>query len=175
VRDVKVRPIGRVEFEPLEAVTEKVFRPRLRQRDQLAGAQLLGKAKRARIHGGLGRRVDDGIRRRMRKPMRALPRAGFATSGCDVWLGLRTMRAGGNPGRDERSELLLRAGCGRTLCGFSLRQDLQPAEVAVHSWPGYVAGEELYGDIIATLADLIEERPDAAELLRGRSFARQLQ
>jgi hypothetical protein len=61
------------------------------------------------------------------------------------------------------------------LCGFALRADLQPAEVAVHSWPGYVAGEELYGDIVATLADLIAERPDAAERLRGRTFARQLQ
>jgi hypothetical protein len=61
------------------------------------------------------------------------------------------------------------------LCGFSLQDDLVPTEVSIHSWPGYVAGEELYSDIIATLADLIEERPDATELLRGRTFARQLQ
>jgi len=61
------------------------------------------------------------------------------------------------------------------LCGFALKADLQPMEVAVHSWPGYVAGEELYGDIVAMLEDLIQERPDAIELLRGRTFARQLQ
>jgi hypothetical protein len=61
------------------------------------------------------------------------------------------------------------------LCGFSLLVDLQPAEVAVHSWPGYVAGEELYEDIVATIVDIVEERPDAAELLRGRTFARHLQ
>jgi hypothetical protein len=61
------------------------------------------------------------------------------------------------------------------LCGFALQDDLVPTEVSIHSWPGYVAGEELYTDIIAALADLIEERPDAAELLRGRTFARQLQ
>jgi len=61
------------------------------------------------------------------------------------------------------------------LCGFALEEDLQPIEVAVQTWPGYVAGEELYEDILTTLVDLVEERPDAAELLRGRTFARQLQ
>jgi hypothetical protein len=61
------------------------------------------------------------------------------------------------------------------LCGFALEADLEPTEISIHSWPGYVAGEELYADIVGTLADLIEERPDAAELLRGRTFARQLQ
>lgn len=61
------------------------------------------------------------------------------------------------------------------LCGFALQADLQPTEVAVDTWPGYVAGEDLYEDIVATLVDLVEERPDAAEMLRGRTFARQLQ
>jgi hypothetical protein len=61
------------------------------------------------------------------------------------------------------------------LCGFSVQTDLQPAEVSVHSWPGYVASEDLYGDIVATLADVIQERPEAEELLRGRTFARHLQ
>jgi hypothetical protein len=61
------------------------------------------------------------------------------------------------------------------LSGFSIQQDLQPTEVAVHSWPGYVAGEDLYREILATLADLVEERTEAVELLCGRTFARQLQ
>ncbi|HKC53521.1 MAG TPA: hypothetical protein VKC33_02605 [Burkholderiales bacterium] len=61
------------------------------------------------------------------------------------------------------------------LSGFSIQWDLQPAEVAVYSWPGYVAGEDLYTEIVTTLADLVEERAEAAELLRGRTFARQLQ
>jgi len=61
------------------------------------------------------------------------------------------------------------------LCGFAIQDDLVPAEVSIQSWPGYVAGEELYEDIIVALADLIDERPDAAELLRGRTFARHLQ
>ena len=61
------------------------------------------------------------------------------------------------------------------LCGFSVQADLAPTEVTVCSWPGYIAGEALYDDIIATLAILVEERPDAAELLRGRTFARHFQ
>ena len=61
------------------------------------------------------------------------------------------------------------------LAGFSIQQDLQPVEVAVYSWPGYVAGEDLYREILVTLADLVEERTEAIELLGGRTFARQLQ
>jgi hypothetical protein len=61
------------------------------------------------------------------------------------------------------------------LCGFALEEDLQPTEVSVHTWPGYGPGEDLYEDILTTLVDLVEERPDAAELLRGRTFARHLQ
>ncbi len=61
------------------------------------------------------------------------------------------------------------------LCGFALEADLQLAEVSVHSWPGYIAGEDLYDEIMTALADLVDERPDAVELLRGRTFARALQ
>jgi hypothetical protein len=60
------------------------------------------------------------------------------------------------------------------LAGFTLREDLEVTDVAVHSWPGYVAGEELYKDLMVALTDLAEERPDAVELLRGRTFARAL-
>lgn len=58
------------------------------------------------------------------------------------------------------------------LCGFALRQDLQVIEVTVHGWPGYIAGEDLYQDLLQGLADLAEERPDATLLMRGRTFAR---
>jgi len=34
------------------------------------------------------------------------------------------------------------------LCGFALEADLQLAEVSVHSWPGYIAGEDLYDEIM---------------------------
>jgi hypothetical protein len=60
------------------------------------------------------------------------------------------------------------------LAGFTLREDLEVTDVAVHSWPGHVAGEELYKDLMVALTDLAEERPDAVELLRGRTFARAL-
>ena len=58
------------------------------------------------------------------------------------------------------------------LCGFALRHDLELTEVTVHTWPGYTAGEDLYQDLMQGLADLAEERPDAALLMRGRTFAR---
>ena len=58
------------------------------------------------------------------------------------------------------------------LQGFSLRDDLQVADVALHTWPGYTAGRELYEDLAEALDDLAAERPDAVELLRGRTFAR---
>ena len=58
------------------------------------------------------------------------------------------------------------------LSGFALRHDLEVTEVTIHSWPGYVAGEGLYEDLMGALADLAEERPDAIEVLRGRTFAR---
>ena len=58
------------------------------------------------------------------------------------------------------------------LCGFALRHDLEVIEVTVHGWPGYVAGEDLYQDLLQGLAEIAEERPDAAVLMRGRTFAR---
>ncbi|HSA88976.1 MAG TPA: hypothetical protein VLF42_03660 [Burkholderiales bacterium] len=58
------------------------------------------------------------------------------------------------------------------LSGFSLRQDLGFADVAVQTWPGYSAGAELYEELVETLAEIAEERPEAVELLRGRTFAR---
>ena len=58
------------------------------------------------------------------------------------------------------------------LCGFALRRDLEVTEVTVHCWPGYTAGEDLYQDLLQGLADLAEERPDAALHMRGRTFAR---
>jgi hypothetical protein len=60
------------------------------------------------------------------------------------------------------------------LSGFSLGEDLAVTDVVVHSWPGYVADEELYKDLMMALNDLADERPEAIELLRGRTFARTL-
>lgn len=58
------------------------------------------------------------------------------------------------------------------LCGFALQPDFELAEVTVHTWPGYTAGEDLYEDLMQGLVELAEERPDAAILMRGRTFAR---
>ena len=58
------------------------------------------------------------------------------------------------------------------LSGFSLRHDLEVTDIAIATWPGYIAGQELYEDLMQALADLAEERPDAVEVLRGRTFAR---
>lgn len=58
------------------------------------------------------------------------------------------------------------------LCGFALRDDLEVTDVAVSTWPGYTAGEDLYRDLMQALAELAEERPEAIHLLRGRTFAR---
>ena len=58
------------------------------------------------------------------------------------------------------------------LCGFSLRDDLEITDISVYTWPGYTAGQDLYRDLMAALAELAEERPEAIQLIRGRTFAR---
>jgi hypothetical protein len=58
------------------------------------------------------------------------------------------------------------------LSGFWLRPDLEGVDVAIHGWPGYVAGEEVYEEVRQSLVDLAEERPEAMQLMRGRTFAR---
>ena len=58
------------------------------------------------------------------------------------------------------------------LSGFWLRPDLKVAELAVFTWPGYTAGQDLYEEVMQSLVDLAEERPEAVQLMRGRTFAR---
>jgi len=58
------------------------------------------------------------------------------------------------------------------LSGFWLRPDLEGVELSIHSWPGYVAGEDVYEEVRQSLVDLAEERPEAMQLMRGRTFAR---
>ena len=57
------------------------------------------------------------------------------------------------------------------LSGFWLRPDLEVAELSV-SWPGCTAGAELYDEVMQSLVDLAEVRPEAVQLMRGRTFAR---
>lgn len=58
------------------------------------------------------------------------------------------------------------------LAGFWLRPDLDVAEVSVFTWPGYTAGRELYEEVMQSLVELAEERPEAVQLMCGRTFAR---
>ena len=60
------------------------------------------------------------------------------------------------------------------LSGFWLRPDLKVAELSVFTWPGYAAGQDLYEEVMQSLVELAEERPEAVQLMRGRTFARTL-
>jgi hypothetical protein len=58
------------------------------------------------------------------------------------------------------------------LSGFWLRPDLKVAELSVFTWPGYTAGQDLYEEVMQSLVELAEERPEPVQLMRGRTFAR---
>lgn len=58
------------------------------------------------------------------------------------------------------------------LAGFAVRDDFEFDDVSFYAWPGYTAGEELYEALVEALAELADERPEAARLVRGRTFAR---
>jgi len=58
------------------------------------------------------------------------------------------------------------------LSGFWLRPDLKVGELSVFTWPGYTAGRDLYEEVMQSLVELAEERPEAVQLMRGRTFAR---
>jgi hypothetical protein len=59
-----------------------------------------------------------------------------------------------------------------TLCGFSVKEDLSFSNVACHPALGSEEAQILCEEISAALGELIDERPEAAELLRGRTLAR---
>ena len=58
------------------------------------------------------------------------------------------------------------------LCGFSVKDDLSFAEIACHPAMANDDAMVLAEDISAALHDLLDERPEAADLLRGRTLAR---
>ena len=63
------------------------------------------------------------------------------------------------------------------LCGFSVRSENDELFVSdVGIMPRLSAQQygEIFQDIARTLADFLEEEPDASELLKGRTFARTL-
>jgi hypothetical protein len=63
------------------------------------------------------------------------------------------------------------------LCGFSVREEAQELYVSDIGIAPRISAEqygEIYQDIAQTLGELLEEEPQAGELLRGRTFARTL-
>ncbi len=75
------------------------------------------------------------------------------------------------------------------LCGFSVQKlstltkdravaplqgELCLADVSVSTWPGMRAPLEFYNEIVCTLLELMDERPEASDFLSGRTFARTL-
>lgn len=59
-----------------------------------------------------------------------------------------------------------------SLCGFSVREDLSFSNVSCHpELPGEDA-RELREEISAMLRLLVEESPEVAQMLPGRTFAR---
>ena len=58
------------------------------------------------------------------------------------------------------------------LCGFSVQEDLSFTHVACHPALDSEEARELLDEISGALRELLEEEPEAAELLRGRTLAR---
>lgn len=58
------------------------------------------------------------------------------------------------------------------LIGFTLDAKLGLADVAVQAWPGFQAAPKLHAEIAAAILEVLEEHPDALELLPGCTFAR---
>jgi hypothetical protein len=58
------------------------------------------------------------------------------------------------------------------LCGFAVREDLSFSNVSCHPALHGAQASELLDEISETLHDLLEERPEAADMLRGRTLAR---
>ena len=75
------------------------------------------------------------------------------------------------------------------LCGFSVREystltedcaivqlqgELCLTDVSVNTWPGFRVTQEYYEQIAYMLLELMDEQPEAGDLLPGRTFARTL-
>ncbi|TAK81791.1 MAG: hypothetical protein EPO20_23910 [Betaproteobacteria bacterium] len=60
------------------------------------------------------------------------------------------------------------------LCGFSLSRELDVEELACHPALDRRRARVIAEDIVRALSELVDEEPEAAELIRGRTFARAL-
>jgi hypothetical protein len=59
-----------------------------------------------------------------------------------------------------------------TLCGFSVREDLSFSHLACHPALAGDEARELIDEISSALIELVDERPEVADWLRGRTLAR---
>lgn len=64
------------------------------------------------------------------------------------------------------------------LVGFSFDQELAAFDVELQRWPGHSWGRDIYDEVRVLITDfaaeLAAEDPQGEELLRGRTFARNL-
>lgn len=59
------------------------------------------------------------------------------------------------------------------LCGFTVQEDVvAPSYLTCHPAQDQEGAEALLGEVTQMLNDLAEERPEGAQLLHGRTFAR---
>jgi hypothetical protein len=61
------------------------------------------------------------------------------------------------------------------LAGFHVTDDMALVEIEFDRMPGFNPTEELYEEIAGALLEAVEERAEALQLLRNRTFARTLQ
>src|SRR3954470_8647944 len=102
---------------------------------------------------------------------RAAPRCGRARAICREYG--RAMKI--HSQLDEHVESLFER-CPE-LCGFSVRSEndeLFVSDVGIAPRLSAQQYGEIFQDIARTLADFLEEEPDASDLLKGRTFARTL-
>jgi len=67
-----------------------------------------------------------------------------------------------------------RATLGKDRVSAMLSDALCIADVVVRTWPGYDASAALYEDLGEAMLELLDEHPEAGDLLRGTTFARSL-
>ncbi|MGQ0651069.1 MAG: hypothetical protein ACT4P4_02190 [Betaproteobacteria bacterium] len=73
----------------------------------------------------------------------------------------------------DRLEVLFRE-C-PALCGFTVEADLAaPSNITCHLMETFGEADKIVGRVAGLLVEVMEEEPQAVELLRGRTFARSL-
>ena len=61
-----------------------------------------------------------------------------------------------------------------SLCGFTVTGTFEPAELSLYPAPAAEEAKLIHEEIRDTLTQLLDERPEARNLVSGRTFARAL-